>query len=120
MGEKKGFCACHCVIVRGIQNLRVVKEELLKIPIFSKGIQVRGVIRVNFILSLIGMLNRVTMCINFILSLIGMLNRVTLRVNFILSLIGMLNRVTLRVNFTIKFDWHAKFSMIMHELFYSI
>ena len=65
------------------------------------------------------MLNRVTIRINFILSLIGMLNRVTLRVKFILSLIGMLNRVTLRVNY-FKSDWHAKYGMIMHEFFYSV
>jgi len=43
------------------------------------------------------MLNRATLRVNFILSLIGMLNRVTLRINLILSLIGMLNLVTLRI-----------------------
>jgi len=56
------------------------------------------------------MLNRVTLRVNFILSLIGMLNRVTLCVNFILSLICMLNRVTIGVNSMFKSDWHAKYS----------
>jgi len=118
LGEKKGLYVCHCVIVRGIRNWRVIKEELPRISIFSKGIQVRGALRVNFILSLIGMLNRVTLRVNFILSLIGMLNRVTLCVNFILCLIGMPNRVTLQINFTIKYDWHAKFGMIMLEILF--
>ena len=71
----------------------MIKEELPKISIFSKGIQVRGALHVNFILSLIGMLNIVALHVNFILSRIGMLNMVALRVNFILSLIGMLNIV---------------------------
>jgi len=47
-----------------------------------------------------------------------MLNRVTLRVTFILNSIGMLNKVISCIDY-FKSDWHAKYRMIMYELFYS-
>jgi len=62
--RRRVFGACHRVIVRGIRNWRVIKEELPRISIFRKGIQVRGTFHVNFILSLIGVLNRVTLRVN--------------------------------------------------------
>jgi len=101
---------------------------------FSKGIQVRRALRANFILNLMSMLNRVTLCIKFILNLIRMLNRVTLRVNCILTLIHMLNRETLRVYFILNlngmlnrviscidsfnYDWYAEFGMIMLDILF--
>ena len=41
----------------------VIKEGALALH-FKQGNQVRGALRVKFILSLIGMLNRVTLCVN--------------------------------------------------------
>jgi len=51
-------------------------------------LHVRGALRVNFILGLIGMLNIVVVLVNFIF------------------------------NFIFKSDWHAKFSMIMIEILF--
>jgi len=45
----------------------MIKEELPRISIFSKGIQVRGSLRVNFILSLSGMISIVALRVNFII-----------------------------------------------------